>query len=253
MVEPGAEVALDRFLARVPCFLKDHLRQFATRYLAHRPRSLLDAEDLVQEVVTRLLADPTLRHGGFGRGLPAFLGYLRQMAVRCAISAERSQRGRIRCGNCRNFASYSARCLAEGHTWTHRELPAAQDPRALEPPCREFQARREPVGQGVDAGEIAVAAPNVDVDRNEVMQAVTDALVLLATVHPRAALVVRARLLDGRTYEELTHVPASVRTMKRDFAFGMEFLRQRLASFGKETVARPDEMGRFRAVENADS
>ena len=254
VVEPGSTTPLDGFLAREPCVLKDHLRRFASRYLAHRPRSLLDPDDLTQEVSSRLLADDSLRRGGFGRGLAAFLGYLRQAAVRCAISAERSQRGRIRCGNCRHFAPYSGICLKERHAWTHRDVAASQDPRRLDPACGQFVARRDAVGAGADP--IHAQAPTEDhaaVEEAEFVAAVDAALVRLAELQPRAALVVRARLLEGRSYDDLTDVPASLRTMKRDYAFGMAFLRRRLSAFEPENVAQTEESVRSRRMENADS
>lgn len=236
----GEEVELDAFVAREPCYLKDHLRRFATRYLSHRPRSLLDGDDLVHEVLSRLLGDEGIRKGGFGRGLGAFLAYLRQTAVRAAITAERRERGRVRCGNCKNYGAWSGICLKDDHPWTHKELAAAGDPRKLDPPCRDFVARREPRALGEDADHLgAVTGGRFCDDRtSDVVEAVHKALIKLAEAHPRAAVVVRARLLDGRTYEELSEVPASVRTMKRDFAYGVEFLRGHLGAFD---ASGPDE------------
>lgn len=235
VVEPAATgegIQLDAFVAREPCYLKEHLRRFATRYLSHRPRSLLDGDDLVHEVVARLLGDEGLRKGGFGRGLGAFLAYLRQTAVRAAITAERRERGRVRCGNCKHFGAWSGICLKDDHAWTHKELPAAGDPRKLAPPCREFVARREPKPLSEDPDQLgAVGGRFCDDRQSDVVEAVHKALIRLAEAHPRAAIVVRARLLDGRTYEDLSEVPASVRTMKRDYAFGVQFLRGQLLEF----------------------
>lgn len=250
VVELRGKVPLDGFLGRDPCFLKDQLRRFVERYLAHRPRSLFDPDDLVQEVGTRLLADPIVRKGGFALGLHAFLAYLRQTAVRCAISAERRERGRVRCGNCKHYASYSGVCLCPGIAWTHKEMESTQDPRALDPACREFSAKRAPVPL-LPENEQATSGERFGEDReSDISEAVQQALIALAEVHPRAALVVRARLLDGKTYEGLTQVSASVRTMKRDFALGVAFLRKRLAVFQQQKMAPKVAEERLKAAEH---
>ncbi len=252
VVEEGADVRLDEFLGRDPCFLKEQLARFATRYLAHRPRSLFDPDDLAQEVWSRLLSDRDVRSGGFGRGLAAFLAYLRQTAIRCAISAERRERGRVRCGNCKNFGSYSGICLKTAHTWTHRRVDSSQDPRGLEPPCREFVPRRDPQGLAPVADAASPGPERFAEDRaSDVAEAVHQALVQLAESHPRAALVVRARLLDGKTYDDLHGIGASVRTMKRDFAHGVAFLRRKLAAFDAETMAHEPVGERSSRLENA--
>ena len=254
VVEEGSAVALDAFLAREPCYLKEHLDRFVRRYLSQRPRSILAPEDLAQEVCVRLLHDDTIRAGGFARGLGGFLAYLRQTAVRSAISVERHERGRIRCGNCRHYAPWSGVCLQEGHVWTHRDVPTSQDPRRLEPPCREYVPRRDPRALGPEVEPAAAASDRFSEDREgELGDAVHEALVELAETHPRAALVVRGRLLDGKTYEALASsrgVAASVRTMKRDFALGVAFLRRKLAAFS-ENVAPEPESERSRHPENA--
>ncbi len=245
---------LDAFLAREPCYLKEQLDRFVRRYLAQRPRSILEPEDLAQEVCARLLNDETVRAGGFGRGLGAFLAYLRQTAVRSAISQERHDRGRIRCGNCRSFAPWSGVCLQEGHAWTHRAIESAQDPRRLEPPCREYGPRREPraLAPEIEAGA-ATGERFVEDREGDVGSAVHEALVELAASHPRAALVVRGRLIDGKTYEAMVgegEVEASVRTMKRDFALGVAFLRRKLAAFSENVTPEP-EAERSPRMENA--
>jgi DNA-directed RNA polymerase specialized sigma24 family protein len=244
IVEAASGVPLDEFLRREPCFLKDWLRRFGARFLEHRPRSLLDPDDLVQDVATRLLGDPNVRAGGFGEGLGAFLAYLRRTATSCAISAERRELGRIRCGNCKHYGVFSGRCLEQGHAWTHRELAATQDPRALEPACRSFAIRRAPAELTAEseASLRARTEPNCD---PEIAEQVIAGLVALAELHPRAALVVRARLLEGRTYETLAHLGASVRTLKRDYAFGLAFLRKRLAVFAEGQMAPSDDDGRY--------
>ncbi len=236
VVEAGGGVALDAFLAREPCFLKDSLRTFASRLLAHRPRSLVEPDDLVQEVCARLLSDPNVRRGGFGRGLLPFLGYLRRTAVRVTVTAERSERGRVRCGNCRHFGPWSGRCLNLTHAHARAELPATQEPKHLDPPCREFTLRR--AGRALTPlEEQNAAAPEPRVAESDVAQWIQRALEELAEVHPRAALVVRARLVEGRTYDALAEVAASVRTMKRDFAFGVAFLKRRLQGLAPESLA----------------
>ena len=252
VVEAGAEVALDAFLERQQCFLKDHLLRFATAYLAHRPRSLLEPEDLVQEVFGRLLRDPALRRGGFGRGLGAFLAYLRTTAARSAISGERRERGRIRCGNCKHLAPYSGLCLKPGHEYTHVRQELSQDPRALEPACREFLARREQrsLESWTEPARDLGDDPSV-ASTTELIDAVHQALLALAEAHPRAALVVRGRLLDGKTYDALSQVGASVRTMKRDFAFGMEYLRRKLGRFQVDFLAPRRAASRSERRENA--
>lgn len=252
VVEEGSGVPLDAFLGRETCYLKERLARFAERYLAHRPRSLLDGDDLAQEVFQRLLADVHARGGGFGRGLGAFLAYLRQTATRCAISAERRERGRVRCGNCRHYAPYSGLCLKEGHAWTHRSLDPSRDPRGLEPACREFVPRRDPVTLAqVPESRTSEGERFGDDREGEITDAVHQALVQLAVAHPRAALVVRARLIDGRTYDELAEVGASVRTMKRDFQYGVDFLKRKLHSFGIEKLAPARLPSRSPRVENA--
>lgn len=260
VVESGARVALDAFLARDGCFLKSELEQFARRYLAHRPRSLLDSDDLAQEVASRLLADENVRRGGFALGLAGFLGYLRQVAVRAAITAERSERGRVRCGNCKHFAPYSTRCLKLDHAWTHRAMDSSQDPRRLAPPCRDFNARRDPQPLTLDsdsgvhvAGRIDGASVTDSVEQPELLEALHRALIELAGSHPRAALVVRARLLDGRTYEQLAGIGCSIRTMKRDFALGIAFLRKRLAVFAALELAPDGESGHSYADEGGEA
>lgn len=242
---PGA-AALDGFLGRSSCFLKEHLAEFSRRYLAHRPRSLIDPDDLVNDVSHQLLADEEIRSGGFGRGLRPFLAYLRRTAVRCAISAERRELGRIRCGNCRHFAPYSGLCLKLGHPWTHRRLDAVTDPRTLDPACQSFLLRREPAALG-EEWEMAAsmcATPDAASLDGEIASMVHQALLELAEQHPRAALVVRARLIDHRTYEMLAGFGPSVRTMKRDYAFGIAFLRKRLASLAPEAMAPGLDLGR---------
>ena len=254
VVEEGSAVALDSFLARVPCYLKEHLDRFVQRYLSQRPRSILAPEDLAQEVCVRLLHDDTIRAGGFARGLGGFLAYLRQTAVRSAISVERHERGRIRCGNCRHFAPWSGVCLQKGHAWTHRPVPTSQDPRHLEPPCREYVARRDPRPLGPGVEPAVAGGERLAGDRDgELGTAVHEALVELAESNPRAALVVRARLLDGKTYETLAaaeEVDASIRTMKRDFALGVAFLRRNLAAFSENVAPEPNPE-RSRHPENA--
>ncbi len=236
VVEAGADVTLDQFLAREPCFLKEELRSFAARFLSHRPRSLADPDDLVQEVSARLLADPQLRQGGFGRGLRPFLGYLRRTLVRVAVTAERSERGRMRCGNCRHYGPWSGRCLNLAHEHARAELPATQEPRHLDPPCRAFVLRR--AGRALTPlEEENAAAPETPAPDSEILARIHRALVELAEIHPRAALVVRARLVEQRTYDDLSEVAASVRTMKRDFAFGLAFLKRRLKSLAPESLA----------------
>lgn len=245
---------LDAFLARQPCYLKEHLDRFVRRYLSQRPRSILDPEDLGQEVCSRLLNDENVRAGGFGRGLGAFLAYLRQTAVRSAISQERHDRGRIRCGNCRSYAPWTLVCLQEGHPWTHVRMETAQDPRRLDPPCRDYVPRRDPLSLGPEVEQGVVASERFVEDRaGEIGDAVHEALVELAESHPRAALVVRGRLLDGKTYEALVgagEVDASVRTMKRDFALGVAFLRRKLVAFSENVTPEP-ESERSSRMENA--
>lgn len=246
---PSPAIPLDGFLGRSACFLKEHLAEFSRRYLAHRPRSLIDPDDLVNDVSHQLLADDVIRSGGFGRGLRPFLAYLRRTAVRCAISAERRELGRIRCGNCRHFAPYSGLCLKLGHPWTHRRLDAVSDPRSLDPACQSFLLRREPAALG-EEWEMAAsmcAAPDAASLDGEVAGMVHQALLELAEQHPRAALVVRARLIEHRTYENLAGLGPSVRTMKRDYAFGIGFLRKRLASLAPEAMAPDAEPGRSSA------
>ena len=243
IVESRIGTALDGFLARQPCFLKDWLRRFVERYLQHRPRSASSAEDLLQEVATRLLADPEIRKGGFGFGLPAFLSYLRQTAIRCAISNERREVGRIRCGNCSHYTPYSGRCVNDREPHARETIPATQDPRNLDPACRGFEIKR---GTRELLPEFEPADPShaKGVPEPEFVERVLDALTELATEHPRAALVVRARLFEGKTYERLSHLGASVRTMKRDYAYGLSFLRERLVGFVDPDLAPSDEAGR---------
>jgi DNA-directed RNA polymerase specialized sigma24 family protein len=236
IVEAASGVPLDEFLRREPCYLKDWLRRFGQRFLDYRPRSLLDADDLVQEVATKLLADPNVRRGGFGQGLGAFLAYLRRTATSCTVSAGRRELGRMRCGNCRHYAVFSGKCLRANHEWTHREVTATQDPRALAPPCRGFEVRRMPA-ELTKEGEAILAATPPKEDDPEVASEVLAGLVALAEEHPRAALVVRARLLEGKSYDQLSHIGASTRTLKRDYAFGLAYLRKRLASFGEGLMA----------------
>lgn len=247
-MESSSGVPLDEFLRREPCFLKDWLRRFGERFLEHRPRSLLDADDLLQDVATRLLADPNVRRGGFGEGLGAFLAYLRRTATSCAISAERRELGRVRCGNCRHYGVFSGRCLKQGHPWTHRESTATQDPRDLVPACRAFEVRRTPAEITPESEAGLRARPEYGGDP-EVAEQVLSGLVALAEEHPRAALVLRARLLEGRTYETLAHLGASVRTLKRDYALGLQFLRKRLAVFAEGQMAQSDDDGRYEEVE----
>jgi DNA-directed RNA polymerase specialized sigma24 family protein len=239
-------VPLDGFLGRSECFLKEHLAEFSRRYLAHRPRSLIDPDDLVNDVSHQLLADESIRSGGFGRGLRPFLAYLRQTAVRCAISAERRELGRMRCGNCRHFAPYSGLCLKLGHPWTHTRLDAVTDPRALEPACQSFTLRREPtaLGEEWEMSAAMSATPDVASLDGEVAAMVHQSLLELAERHPRAALIVRARLIEQRTYETLAGLGPSIRTMKRDYALGIAFLRRKLASLAPEDMAPDAELGR---------
>lgn len=244
IVEAASGVPLDEFLRRDPCFLKDWLRRFGERFLEHRPRSLLDPDDLVQDVATRLLGDPNVRAGGFGEGLGAFLAYLRRTATSCAISAERRELGRIRCGNCKHYGVFSGRCLKQGHDWMHREVTATQDPRALSPACKAFEVRRTPAEITPESEVFLRAKPENDGDP-EVAEQVIAGLIALAEEHPRAALVVRARLLEGRTYEALAHLGASVRTLKRDYALGLAYLRKRLAIFAEGQLAPSDDDGRY--------
>lgn len=242
----GVATPLDGFLGRTECFLKEHLAEFSRRYLAHRPRSLIDPDDLVNDVSHQLLADAEIRSGGFGRGLRPFLAYLRRTAVRCAISAERRELGRIRCGNCRHFAPYSGLCLKLGHPWTHSRLDAVTDPRSLEPACQSFTLRREPAALGEEwemAASMAAMPDAASLD-GEIAALVHQSLLELAERHPRAALIVRARLIEHRTYDMLAGLGPSVRTMKRDYAFGINFLRKRLASLAPEDVARDLDLGR---------
>lgn len=242
IVEVRAIEALDGFLGREPCYLKDWLRAFVERYQLHRPRSSLAPDDLMQDVATRLLSDPNVRRGGFGFGLPAFLAYLRQTAVRCAISGERREHGRIRCGNCSHYTPYSGRCINDREPHARKEIPATQDPRQLSPPCRGFELKRhtrELLPETEPSLDSSLDAPDP-----EFVGRVLDALAALAEEHPRAALVVRARLFDAKTYDQLAHIGASVRTMKRDYAFGLSFLRERLSGFVDPDLAPLDESSR---------
>ncbi len=251
VVDQASRVPLDDFLRQEPCYLKDWLRRFAVRFLAQRPRSLLEPEDLTQEVVARLLKDPKVRSGGFAEGIAPFLGYLKSTAVRCAITAERRELGRVRCGNCKQFAAFSGRCLRPDHEWTHREVAATQDPRALDPACRGFELRRTPT----ELPHESAIGPSADATmamEPEFANAVLDALVALATENPRAALVVRARLIEGKTYEQLSGLGPSVRTMKRDFALGLTFLRKRLSQFAQGPLAPSSGSGRYEEGDDDD-
>ena len=227
VVDAGAGTPLDGFLAREPCYLKERLREFSRRFLAHRPRSLLEPDDVAQDVYLRLLSGARPASADVAPSLAGFLAFQRQIAISVAISAERRERGRVRCGNCVHFAPYSEICLQSGHPWTHVRLKTSQDPRRLEPPCRSFVALRDPkrLDERTDLGT-AIASDEVAIE----IEAFHEALVSLAASNPRAALVVRARLVEGRTYEELARPGLSVRTMKRDFAAGIAFLRTRLTA-----------------------
>lgn len=226
VVERDGAAPLDAFLARDACYLKDRLRGFARQYLRHRPRMAIDAEDLMQEVSVRLLSDEERRSGGLAQGLAPFLGYLRRMVLSCAVSFERRERGRVRCGNCGHFAPYSSICLAPGHHWTHERVARGQDPRALAPACDRFTSLR--IARDFDLD--AAPAREDELRREDADTAgFHDALVQLAATNPRAALVVRARLLDGRSYRDLEAPGLSVRTLKRDFAAGLRFLQERMS------------------------
>jgi RNA polymerase sigma factor (sigma-70 family) len=251
IVEDGAQVPLDAFLAREPCFLKQDLRRFCERYVSQRPRLLHDAGDLAHETITRLLTDARIRAGGFAKNLHSFLGYLRQVAVRCAITAERHERGRLRCGNCIHFGAWSGVCLAAGHFWTHRAVDIEQDPRRLSPECRSFETRKDDRAMTEEILIRASADPDPARERAEACEAVHAALRELAVQHPRAALVLRALFLDGKRYEDLAGLGYSVRTLKRDRALGLEILRHKLRPFFAESVSRRVVAGRFREQENA--
>lgn len=226
MVDGDDGTPLDGFLAREPCYLKERLREFSRRFLAHRPRSLLEPDDVAQDVFLRLLSGARPVSAVVAPSVAGFLAFQRQIAISVAISAERRERGRVRCGNCAHFAPYSEICLRSGHPWTHVRLKTSQDPRRLEPPCRSFVALRDPqrLDERTESG-MAIASDEVATE----IEAFHEALVSLASSNPRAALVVRARLVEGRTYEDLARPGLSVRTMKRDFAAGLAFLRTQLA------------------------
>jgi DNA-directed RNA polymerase specialized sigma24 family protein len=246
--DPGCAVAageervpLDAFMGRVPCFIKDWLRRFAERFLAQRPRTLLEPDDLLNDTFARLLADTATRRGGFAPNLGAFLGYLRSTAARCAIEAERKERGRMRCGNCRHFAPWTSRCLRHGHAHTHREMRAVQDPRALLPPCQAFEGKRGvlEIDAGIDAS--LKAAAESDPADSELLSRLLTCLEELAAREPRVALVLRARLVEGRSYEQMKSLGISIRTMKRDYAHGLDLLRARLTEFAPRMAPPPGE------------
>jgi RNA polymerase sigma factor (sigma-70 family) len=244
-------VPLDAFLAREPCFLKQDLRRFCDRYVLQRPRLPRDAGDLLNDTVARLLTDSRVRAGGFARNLRSFLAYVRQVAIRCAITAERHERGRLRCGNCIHYGAYSGVCLAAGQPWTHKAVGVEQDPRKLDPACRSFQTRKDDKALTDEILVRAAAAPDAARERTEIDEAVHAALRELAEQHPRAALVIRALFLDGKRYEDLGALGFSVRTLKRDRALALEILRHKLRPFFAESVSRRVIAGRFGEQENA--
>jgi RNA polymerase sigma factor (sigma-70 family) len=196
---------------------------FARRYLVHRPQHSMEAEDLVQEATLRLLR--TSDAAPEQPGLRPFLAYLQRTIFHCAVSAERQLLGRMRCGNCKHYGLFSRQCLASQHSWTAKGLAADQDPRQLDPPCDRFITARSP-----REIESAPEPKQPEPRENPAAEQLYRALVELAAVQPRAALVLRARLLDGRPYADLEELGASTRTLKRDYRTGLEFLRRRLAT-----------------------
>jgi len=248
--EQDTSVPLDAFLERDPCYLKQELKRFCQRYLSHRPRVPRDADDLFGDTIACLLSEARVRAGGFAYNLRSFMGYVRRVAVRCAITAERRESGRLRCGNCLHYGAWSGKCLASGHAWTHCDVGIEQDPRKLEPPCRQFSTRKG--GRALTDELLAVASGGDEEwqDRLDVIDAVHSALRELAQSHPRAALVIRALFLEGKRYEDLGHLGMSTRTLKRDRALALEILQRRLRPFFEEKVAQTSAPERSPRQEN---
>jgi DNA-directed RNA polymerase specialized sigma24 family protein len=226
-VEPDGGAPLDAFLERHHCYIKQRLTGFAARILRHRPTTLLEPDDLVHDVVTRLLQNPSRREGDVARGLASFLSYLRTATTHAAINRDRSERGRMRCGNCTHYAPWSGRCLHPANPWTGRQLPPASDPRLLDPTCASYGSRKDTTSTEPEVLAATVAQAQDGPDSGE-LEEVQEALYALAQVMPRAALVVRARLLEGRSYKQLVALGPSLRTLKRDYAAGMAWLRSKL-------------------------